>query len=287
MAEVSGKLLICSTPIGNLEDVSFRLIEALKKVSLIIAEDTRTTLKLLVRYGIKKQKLQSYHDNSGQKKTDNLVKQLKSGEDIALVSESGTPLISDPGYKIVKRCIDEKIPVTVIPGPNAAISALVASGLPVDRFIFIGFLPRQIQKIKNELRNLKELPFTLIFYESPNRVLKLLETILEIFGDRKACIAREMTKIHEEFLRENVKALINELKGKEREQNQLKGEIVLVIEGQTKKRQEEYSEDEIKNLMIGLLKKGLDRKEIFNEISRVYNIDKKTLYNIYINIKLP
>ncbi len=285
MTENYGKLFICSTPIGNLGDTSFRLVETLKNSDLIIAEDTRTTLKLLARYDIRKQELQSYHDNSALQKTESIIEKIKNGKNVAIVSESGTPLISDPGYKIVKRCIDEQITVTVIPGPSAAVSALVASGLPVDRFVFIGFLPRQNQKIKKELEKLKNLPFTLIFYESPNRLQKLLEIILEILGNRKACIAREMTKIHEEYLRGRIVWLLDEIGRKENTGQTLKGEIVLVIEGNTEQRSRNYKPDEIRTLLCGLLKKGLDRKEVFREIMAEYDIDKKTLYNIYINIK--
>jgi 16S rRNA (cytidine1402-2'-O)-methyltransferase len=285
MTENYGKLFICSTPIGNLGDASFRLVETLKNSDLIIAEDTRTTLKLLARYDIRKQELQSYHDNSALQKTESIIEKIKNGKNVAIVSESGTPLISDPGYKIIKRCIDEQITVTVIPGPSAAVSALVASGLPVDRFVFIGFLPRQNQKIKKELEKLKNLPFTLIFYESPNRLQKLLEIILEIFGNRKACIAREMTKIHEEYLRGCIVWLLDEIGRKENTGQTLKGEIVLVIEGNTEQRSRNYKPDDIRTLLCGLLKKGLDRKEVFREIMAEYDIDKKTLYNIYINIK--
>ncbi len=285
MTENSGKLFICSTPIGNLGDASFRLIETLKNSDLIIAEDTRTTLKLLARYDIKRQELQSYHDNSALQKAEDIIEKLKNGKNVAIVSESGTPLVSDPGYKIVKRCIDEKIPVTVIPGPSAAVSALVASGLPVDRFIFIGFLPRQNQKIKNELEKLKNLPFTLIFYESPNRLLKLMDITLKIFGNRNACIAREMTKIYEEYLRGRIIWLLDEIKKKENAGKPLKGEIVFVVEGNTEVKSKDYNTDEIRTLLCGLLKKGLDRKEAFREIMAEYNIDRKTLYNIYITIK--
>jgi 16S rRNA (cytidine1402-2'-O)-methyltransferase len=285
MTENYGKLFICSTPIGNLGDASFRLVETLKNSDLIIAEDTRTTLKLLARYDIRKQELQSYHDNSALQKTESIIEKIKNGKNVAIVSESGTPLISDPGYKIIKRCIDEQITVTVIPGPSAAVSALVASGLPVDRFVFIGFLPRQNQKIKKELEKLKNLPFTLIFYESPNRLQKLLEIILEIFGNRKACIAREMTKIHEEYLRGRIVWLLDGIGRKENAGQALKGEIVLVVEGNTEQRSRNYKPDDIRTLLCGLLKKGLDRKEVFREIMAEYDIDKKTLYNIYINIK--
>ncbi|HHT78825.1 MAG TPA: 16S rRNA (cytidine(1402)-2'-O)-methyltransferase [Actinobacteria bacterium] len=285
MTENYGKLFICSTPIGNLGDTSFRLVETLKNSDLIIAEDTRTTLKLLARYDIRKQELQSYHDNSALQKTESIIEKIKNGKNVAIVSESGTPLISDPGYKIVKKCIDEQITVAVIPGPSAAVSALVASGLPVDRFVFIGFLPRQNQKIKKELEKLKNLPFTLIFYESPNRLQKLLEIILEILGNRKACIAREMTKIHEEYLRGRIVWLLGEIGRKENTGQALKGEIVLVVEGNTEQRSRNYKPDDIRTLLCGLLKKGLDRKEVFREIMAEYDIDKKTLYNIYINIK--
>jgi 16S rRNA (cytidine1402-2'-O)-methyltransferase len=280
-----GKLFICATPIGNLDDVSFRLLETLRNADIIISEDTRTTRKLLTRFEIKKHELQSYHDNSSLHKSEYIIENLKRGKKVAMVSESGTPLISDPGYKIVKRCIDEKIPITVIPGPNAAISALTASGLAVDKFLFIGFLPKQQQKMKSELKSLKELPFTIIFYESPNRLLKLLKEILEVMGDRNACIAREITKIYEEFIRGKISWLIEYLKQKEGSNQALKGEIVLLVEGKMQSKIKQYEEGQIKDFLSELVEKGFERKEAFKKIMEKYDIDKKTLYDIYTRIE--
>jgi len=282
-----GKLFICATPIGNLNDVSFRLLETLKTVDLIISEDTRTIKKLLSKFKINYQNscIESYHDNSGEQKEKQIIEKLKSGLNVALVSESGMPLISDPGYRIVRKCIDEGISITVIPGPNAALCALVASGLAVDNFLFIGFLPKSEEKLKNKLKDLKNIPFTMIFYESPNRIKRLLGIILEIFGDRDACVAREITKVYEEYIRGKVTYILNELDNREKAGNKLKGEVVLVLDGLKGLKKKDFSEGEIKEKLEELLEKKVTRKEAFKNILLKYEIDRKNLYDIYIKIK--
>lgn len=194
-----GTLYIVATPIGNLQDVSPRVIETLQSVNLIACEDTRHTVKLLNHFGIQKP-LQSYHDFNEQEKADALVKRLLAGDNIALVSDAGTPAISDPGYRVVRACREKEIPIVAIAGPSALTAALSASGLPSDEFLFAGFLPAKAEARRRKLRELRDLTCTLVFYEAPHRIEAMLEDLLEILGDREACVAREITKIHEAYV---------------------------------------------------------------------------------------
>ena len=215
-------LYIVATPIGNLHDISERAIETLRQVDLIACEDTRQSLKLLNRFGIQKP-LTSYHDFNEEKKANELVAKLKAGSSVALVSDAGTPAISDPGYRIVRLCREHGIPVFAVPGPNAAVTAVAASGLPSDEFMFVGFLPAKKNARGEKLGKLKHLTCTLVFYESPHRIAQSLEDIERILGDREVCVARELTKIHEEFLfgkLSTVRTQIKEL-----------GEFVIVVAG--------------------------------------------------------
>ncbi|MFH1782614.1 MAG: 16S rRNA (cytidine(1402)-2'-O)-methyltransferase [Candidatus Omnitrophota bacterium] len=197
---MTGTLYIVSTPIGNLKDITLRAIETLKAVDLIACEDTRHTKKLLTHYGISRP-LTSYFEHNKVKKGEYLVKLLQEGKNIALVSDSGTPGISDPGFKIINLAIKNNIPTTIIPGPCAFIGALVLSGLPTDSFIFKGFLSNKGAKRRKQLGELKQEEKTLILYESPHRLIKLLQDILEVLGDKELAIVRELTKIYEETLR--------------------------------------------------------------------------------------
>lgn len=219
------KLYVIPTPIGNLEDITFRAIKLLKEVDLVLAEDTRQTKKLFIHYEISTP-LQSYHTHNEHKKTPQIIELLQQQQTIALVSDAGTPGISDPGFLLVRECVNNNIEVECLPGPTALIAALVASGLPCDRFIFEGFLPQKKGR-KTKLELLSAENRTVVLYESPHRILKLINEIELYFGaDRTFCIARELTKIHEEFLRgtaSEIKQQIGERK--------LKGEIVVVIEG--------------------------------------------------------
>ncbi len=238
--EEKGMLFICGTPIGNLNDVSFRLLEVLQSVDYILAEDTRKIRKILSKYEIKKFKNQllSYNDYSSFKKNEFILKNIKLGKNIALVSEAGMPAIQDPGYKIIKECIENYIKLTVIPGPNAALSALILSGFETDNFLFIGFLPKSESKRRKKLKELKELPYTLIFYESPFRAFNLLKMLLDEFGDRNCCLARELTKIYEEVLRGKISELIELLTRQVKKVDKkgksilvLRGEVTIVVEG--------------------------------------------------------
>jgi len=221
----SGILYIVSTPIGNLSDITLRAIETLKQVDLIAAEDTRHTGILLKNYGITTP-LTSYHDFNKQKKGPELIQKLLSGNSIALVSDAGTPGISDPGYLLINLAIENQIQVVPIPGPAAFISALVVSGLPTDKFVFEGFLPNKSQKRRRRLEELAQEKRSLIFYESPYRLLKFLEEVRQILGDRRICVARELTKKFEEIKRGTVTEVQQYF-----QQGKIKGELVIVVEG--------------------------------------------------------
>jgi 16S rRNA (cytidine1402-2'-O)-methyltransferase len=229
---ITGVLYLVSTPIGNLEDITLRALRVLKEVDLIACEDTRLTANLLNHYNIKKP-LISYFEpawRSGRHNKDKqgrlLIDKLLLGGNIALVSNAGTPLISDPGYKLVNLCVDHNIPVRVIPGASAAVSALALSGLPSDKFIFEGFLPKKPSKRRKRLQEIAPESRTVVIYESPYRILKTLAELKDILGDRRVVIAREMTKFYEEVIRGNIEGVIKRL-GKKA----IKGEITLVVCG--------------------------------------------------------
>ncbi len=223
---MTGKLFVVSTPIGNLKDITFRAIETLKSVALIACEDTRHTKKLLSHYGINTPTT-SYFEYNKIQKGEYLLRVLKEGKDIALVSDSGTPGISDPGFNIIRLAIEHNIPVTVIPGPSAIISGLVLSGMPTDSFVFEGFLSQKPGRRRNELKSLCQEKRTIVIYESPHRLLKTLKDMLDIMGDRDITISREVTKVFEETIRSKVSDAIKHFSA-----NPARGEFIIVIKGQ-------------------------------------------------------
>ena len=222
---MSGTLFVVATPIGNLEDITFRAVRILSEVDLIAAEDTRHSKILLNKYNIAKP-LTSYHKFNIRQKTGELIALLLQGKSIALVSDSGMPGVSDPGYQVIRESVDQGIKVEVIPGPSAAITALVASGLPTAEFTFVGFLPKKPGKKRKALEALKEEEKTVIIYESPFRIVKTLQAVENILGDRQVAVCRELTKKFEEIVRGSVKEVSEKLKSK-----QVRGEIVLVVSG--------------------------------------------------------
>ena len=223
---MSGRLYIVSTPIGNLEDITLRALKVLKEADVIACEDTRTTRKLLTRYAVETP-LVSYHEHNEIEKAKELLSILREGRSIALVSDAGTPCISDPGYRIVKLASEHGIEVLSIPGPSASVSALSVSRLPTSSFAFFGFLPRTKKHLTDYLSRIKNYPETLVFYESPNRVTKTLRAISEVFGDRNISLSREMTKLYEETLRGKVSDVLEALV----KRNEIKGEVTIVVEG--------------------------------------------------------
>jgi len=227
-----GVLYLVSTPIGNLEDITMRALRVLKEVDLIACEDTRVTANLLNHYQLKKP-LVKYFEPAWQRGSYNKNKQAKviidkllSGSNVALVSNAGTPLISDPGYELVNLCVDSNIPVKVIPGASAITSAIALSGLPSDKFIFEGFLPKKPSKRRKRLQEIASDSRTIVIYESPYRILKTLSELRDILGDRRIALAREITKFYEEVIRGNIEDVIKQLGGKK-----VKGEFTLVVQG--------------------------------------------------------
>jgi 16S rRNA (cytidine1402-2'-O)-methyltransferase len=225
MAQKQGRLYLVSTPIGNLEDITLRAIKVLRRVDLIAAEDTRRARRLLVRYRVRVP-LTSFFEHNEPTKKDALVKKLLEGHDIALISDAGTPGVSDPGFRLVQRAIEEGIEVIPIPGPSAHVAALVVSGLPTDSFHFFGFLPPKGAKRKKRLEELRELRGTIILYEAPHRLLRTLQDIKDMCGDRHVVVARELTKLYEEVIRGPITEVLAGLEGRK-----IRGEITLVVAG--------------------------------------------------------
>jgi len=225
MASSPGTLFLVGTPIGNLEDMTDRARRVLGSVDLIAAEDTRRTGRLLAGFGITG-RLVSFFEGNERSRVPELVQALRDGSDVAVVSDGGMPGLSDPGYRLVAACVEEDIPVDVVPGPSAAVAALVVSGLPTDRFVFEGFLPRSGGARAGRLEALAAEPRTIVLFESPRRVAKTLSDLRAALGDRRAAMVRELTKLHQEVLREPLSRLLDTLRDRE-----LKGEVVLVVEG--------------------------------------------------------
>jgi len=222
-----GTLYIVSTPIGNLEDITLRALRVLKEVDLIAAEDTRRTRQLLTHFGIQKP-LISYHEHNERMRENSLLEKLREGKNVALVTDAGTPGISDPGEALIRRAVREKITLVPIPGPAAAMAALSVAGLPTDRFLFYGFLPSRSEARKKLLDGLRTRPETLVFYESPRRLPSLLEEAREIFGNRQVAVARELTKVYEEIRRGSLEEVLTKI-----EQDEIKGEVTVVMAGNT------------------------------------------------------
>ena len=224
---MTARLFVVATPIGNLADITLRALRVLGEVDVIAAEDTRTTRKLLAHHGIRTP-LVSYHEHNEAVRTPELLERIRGGASVALVSEAGTPSISDPGYRLVKEAVGAGLPVEAVPGPSALLAAVVVSGLPSDAFVFEGFLPRRQTERRRRLEGLAAEPRTLVFFEAPHRLDRCLTDLLEILGDRRTALCRELTKLHEEVRRGLLSELMASL-----QRNPVKGEIVLVVEGAT------------------------------------------------------
>lgn len=268
-SDIKGKLYLIPTPIGNLDDITLRALNTLKEVDIVFAEDTRETFNLLKYYNINK-KIESCHKYSEMKNKEKILKILKEGKTIGFVSDRGTPLISDPGNFVVNEVIKENIPVIALPGATALIPALNMSGLDNERFLFYGFLNNKKNTAKKELNKLKDVEYTMIFYESPRRLKTTLELMLEAFGNRKISIVREISKLHEEIIRdsiENVTKIIDDIKG----------EIVIVVEKKKNNKLETISTNYIE-LVKEMQEEGYSKKDAIKEVSLKYNISKNKLY---------
>ena len=266
-----GTLYIVSTPIGNLEDITLRALKVLGSVRIIAAEDTRHTQKLLHHYDIHTPQT-SYHDHNKEEKAAILIDKLKEGHDIALVSDAGTPGISDPGYYLINRAIEENIKITPIPGPTASIAALSISGLPTDAFVFEGFMPAKKAARQKKLREISSERRTIIMFDTPRRVSSSLEDISEILGDRRIVLTRELTKMFEEVIRDRVSNVMDKISGRS-----LKGEITIIIEGA----QGEITADvaDLKIYLERLIQKeGLSLKDAVSKASKELNLPKSKVY---------
>jgi 16S rRNA (cytidine1402-2'-O)-methyltransferase len=271
-----GTLHVVSTPIGNLEDITIRAIRVLKEVRLIAAEDTRHTRILLEKYEIITP-LVSLHNWNERERSGLLLERLRRGEDVAYVSDAGTPGISDPGYLLVREAIACGIPVTPVPGASALVAALSVSGLPMDSFLFLGFLPSKAGKRRQLLTSVYQEERTLIFYESPGRLLSSLQDVAEVLGDRQVVISREVTKIYEEFIRGTVTTVIAELSGRV-----VRGEVTLIIAGKAGAGPE-YSDRELLELRDRLLEEGhenLSIRDIADRIVQESGVSRKRIYRL-------
>ncbi|MCY3625214.1 MAG: 16S rRNA (cytidine(1402)-2'-O)-methyltransferase [Candidatus Dadabacteria bacterium] len=273
-----GKLFVVSTPIGNLEDITLRAVTVLKDCDVIACEDTRNTKKLLTRYGIETP-LTSYHEHNEVEKSPKLLERLKDGKDVALVSDAGTPSVSDPGWRLVNLSIENNIEVVPIPGPSAVLSALVVSGLPTDSFLFLGFFPKTIGKKKELLKEVKSYPYTMVFYESARRLSRTLSLMLEILGDRNICIAREMTKLYEEVIRGSVSEVTSTLSKKE----SIKGEVTIVLEG-SRGEDKEISTEEVQRTLRTMKENGTALSDAVRTICESSGTSRNSVYRIALEI---
>ena len=267
-------LYLVATPIGNLQEVSPRVIEVLSSVDLVACEDTRVAGKLLNLLGIKKD-LISLREHNEISTSLEVVEKIKNGTKVAYVSDAGYPCVSDPGAKLVKICLENDINVSTVSGPNAALNALVASGLCGDHFYFHGFLNAKESVRLEELRELSFKKEALIFYEAPHRIQKTLESMYEIFGDRKACLARELTKKHEEFIRCGLKSM------SEIDPETLKGEMVIVVEGASGEEKPIIGDTDIVNMVKTLVESGMSTKDAIKKVSEITKINKNIVYKVY------
>ncbi len=274
---MSGKLYVVPTPIGNLKDITLRALEVLQSVDIVAAEDTRQSLKLLNHFDIKKP-LVSYHQHNENFKSEDIISKLREGKNIALVSDAGTPGISDPGSVIIQKCIEENIDFEVLTGATAVTTALVYSGLDTTKFLFRGFIPRENKERNPIIQDLKERQETLIFYEAPHRLIKTLEFLYENLGNRKIAICRELTKLYEEIIRLPLEDAIKYYNEKEP-----RGEYVLVVEGKSEEEIKREEEKEWENITIEehikkYMKEGLSKKEAIKKTAKDRGMAKSEVY---------
>ncbi|MDT8862628.1 16S rRNA (cytidine(1402)-2'-O)-methyltransferase [Alkalihalobacillus sp. MEB130] len=274
---MEGTLYLIPTPIGNLEDMTFRAVRMLKEVDIVAAEDTRQTRKLFNHFEIDTS-LVSYHEHNKRKAGDSLIEQMKAGKQVALVSDAGMPAISDPGQDLVQEALKERLKVIALPGANAALTSLIASGLSTERFEFIGFLPRQNKQRQEFLEQIKGNPTTLIFYESPHRLKEALEAMHKALGNRKISISRELTKKFEEYQRGTIEEAIEWSKT-----GTVKGEFCLVVEGNQNKEEDDQWWDSLTTLqhVNHYIELGMSSKDAIKQVAKERNIQKRLVYAEY------
>ena len=273
-----GTLYLVSTPIGNLEDITLRAIRILKEVDLIACEDTRRTRVLLAHYGIETA-VTSLYDEIERKKGEALVRKLAEGLSIAYVSDAGTPLISDPGYSLVRLAIEARVPVVPVPGPSAVIAALTVAGLPTDRFAFFGFLPGTSSQRQSFLRGLRDLPATIVFYESPRRAVESLRDIRDVLGERQVAVTRELTKVFEEIKRGPVSGVLAEMEGAD-----IRGEITLLVQGAGEKAP--AGDEEIEHWVRRLEEReDLSTKDLASRIAAELDLPRKRVYDLVVRLR--
>ena len=272
---MAGTLFVVATPIGNLEDITFRAVRILKEVDLIACEDTRHTQKLLNHYGIKNKTI-SYHEHNERERSSQLVKAIEEGSNVAVVSDAGTPGISDPGFRLVQLASSQGIRVVSVPGPTAAVSALVASGIPADEFFFAGFLPARSAARRTRLTELSKVPATLVFYEAPHRVRESLKDMREVLGEREAVVARELTKIHEEQLRGNLTELLEQLNSR----NEPRGEFVIVVDRHVLDgaSDDSNSAQSVSAVVTTLEQQGLDSRAALKQAAKTLGLTRAEAY---------
>src|SRR5215211_4422549 len=268
-----GTLYLVATPIGNLEDMSPRAVRILREASLIAAEDTRHSGKLLKHFEIDTP-VTSYFEHNKLDKLDFILEKLSTG-DVALISDAGTPAVNDPGYELVKAALDSKYDVKPIPGPSAPIAALTVSGLPTDSFLYLGYLPHKTSERHRRLEEVESQPYTLVFLESPYRIVEALEDILLILGDRKICVAREMTKMFEEYWRGDVSGAVAYFSSQAP-----RGEFTLVVEGKTQNDTERWTQEQLQRAIANELKTEKSAKEISAELAKQSGWNKKEIYTL-------
>lgn len=279
---MAGTLYVVATPIGHLEDITYRAVRVLGEVDLIACEDTRQTRKLLTRYQIATPMI-SYHEHNEQQRTRSLIKQLQAGKTVALVSDAGTPTIADPGLTLIRQAIAHNIRVVPIPGPSAMITALMAAGMSPEPFLFIGFLPAKQTARRNQLEALRSCPYTLVCYEAPHRIRSTIEDMLLVWGDRQVVLARELTKLHEEFQR----GLLSELAA-QLHRRPIKGEIVLVVAGApstnapSKQPTIQVQPSIYRRVMELMQANALPLNAAIKQVSQERRLSKKSVYHAYI-----
>lgn len=273
----TGKLYIVSTPIGNLEDITYRAVRILGEADTVLCEDTRVTHKLLTYYGIETKTL-SYHKWTDREKVAEYVNMIKNGHTIALVSDAGTPLISDPGDSLVAECLNENIKIEAIPGPCAFVTSLTLSGFDLREFAFFGFLPKKNSELKIFFEDRKNIPYPFVFYESPNRLMDTLEIIKEIMPERRLCVSRELTKLFEENVRGCAEEIINHFS-----QNRIKGEIAVAVD-KAPEETKEITDEEIKNILEKYINEGMTKKDAVKETMKILSLPKNRVYPLSLDL---